>query len=100
MIPRLWTCKELALIAAIVALACIAAFLSIKLTRPKPFASATLGVESQGKPQAVDHELAQDCSHQAGQFAGKAELVAPGVAGVRFPAEFVEVLRALRPPEE
>jgi hypothetical protein len=41
MIPRLWTCKELALITAIVALACVAAFLSIKLTRPKPFASAT-----------------------------------------------------------
>ena len=53
MIPRLWTCKELALIAAIVALACIAAFLSIKLTRPKPFANATLGVESQGKPQLL-----------------------------------------------
>jgi len=49
MIPRLWTCKELALIAAIVALACVAAFLSIKLTRPKAFASATLGAEWQCK---------------------------------------------------
>jgi len=49
MIPRLWTCKELALIAAIVALACVAAFLSIKLTRPKPFASASFGAESQCK---------------------------------------------------
>jgi len=46
MIPRLWTCKELALIAAIVTLACVAVFLSIKLTRPKPFASASFGVES------------------------------------------------------
>jgi hypothetical protein len=46
MIPRLWTCKELVLIAAIVALACVAAFLSIKLTRPKPFAGATFGIES------------------------------------------------------
>ena len=46
MIPRLWTCKELVLIAAIVTLACVAAFLSIKLTRPKPLASASFGVES------------------------------------------------------
>lgn len=49
MIPRLWTRKELALIAAIVALACVAAFLSIKLTRPKPFGSATARVEWQCK---------------------------------------------------
>ena len=47
MIPRLWTCKEIALIAAIVAFACVAAFLSIRLTRPKPFASAALGIEWQ-----------------------------------------------------
>jgi hypothetical protein len=45
MIPRLWTFKELALIAAIVALACVAAFLSIRLTRPKLLSSTTLGVE-------------------------------------------------------
>ena len=37
-----WTTKEIALIAAILALACTAAFLSIKLTRPKPFASTVL----------------------------------------------------------
>lgn len=49
MIPRVWTTKELALIAAIVALACVAAFLSIKLTRPKPLAGAMLGVEWQCK---------------------------------------------------
>jgi uncharacterized membrane protein YadS len=49
MIPRLWTCKELALITAIVALGCVAAFLSIKLTRPKPFASAALAIEWQCK---------------------------------------------------
>jgi hypothetical protein len=49
MIPRLWTYKELALIAAIVVLACGAAFLSIRLTRPKPFAQATLGVAWQCK---------------------------------------------------
>ena len=53
MIPRLWTCKELVLIAAIVTLACVAAFLSIKLTRPKPFANATLGVESHCKPSLL-----------------------------------------------
>ena len=47
MIPRLWSCKELALIAAIVAFACVAAFLSIKLMRPRPFANATLGLKSQ-----------------------------------------------------
>jgi hypothetical protein len=49
MIPRLWTCKELALITAIVVLACVAAFLSIRLTRPKPFASAAMGIEWQCK---------------------------------------------------
>jgi formate-dependent nitrite reductase membrane component NrfD len=32
-----WTGKEIALIAAIVTFACAAAFLSVKLTRPKPF---------------------------------------------------------------
>jgi uncharacterized protein involved in exopolysaccharide biosynthesis len=52
MIARLWSCKELALIAAIVTLACVAAYLSIKLTRPKPFASATLSVEWQCKRQS------------------------------------------------
>ena len=37
-----WTYKEIALVAAILMLACAAAFLSIKLTRPRPFASAVL----------------------------------------------------------
>jgi hypothetical protein len=32
MIPRLWTCKELALITVIVVLAFVAAFLSVKLS--------------------------------------------------------------------
>jgi hypothetical protein len=40
-----WARKELALIVAIVALACGAAFLSVKLTRPIPSPSASLGIE-------------------------------------------------------
>jgi hypothetical protein len=47
MIPRLCTRKELALVAAIVALACVAAFLSIKLARPKMLSGATPDVEWQ-----------------------------------------------------
>jgi len=46
-------CKELAFVAAIVALACLAAFLSIKLMRPKSLAHATLGVEWQCKPSVL-----------------------------------------------
>ena len=42
-----WTRKELALIVAIVAFACAAAFLSVKLTRPKSSPDASLGVEWQ-----------------------------------------------------
>jgi hypothetical protein len=42
-----WTRKELVLIVAIVALACAAAFLSVKLTRPKSTPDASLGVEWQ-----------------------------------------------------
>ncbi len=43
----LWTRREIALIAAILTFACAAAFLSIKLTRPKPFASAALSAQWQ-----------------------------------------------------
>lgn len=53
MISRFWNCKDLAFVAMIVALACVAAFLSIKLMRPKPLAHATLGVEWQCKPSLV-----------------------------------------------
>jgi hypothetical protein len=42
-----WTRKELVLIVAIVALACAAAFLSIKLTRPKQSPDASLGIQWQ-----------------------------------------------------
>jgi hypothetical protein len=43
----LWTRQEIALITAILTLACVAAFLSVKLTRPKPFASAALSSQWQ-----------------------------------------------------
>jgi hypothetical protein len=43
----LWTRQEIALIATILTLACVAAFLSVKLTRPKAFASATLSAQGQ-----------------------------------------------------
>ena len=42
-----WTRKELALIVAIVAFACAAAFLSIKLTRAKQSPDASLGIQWQ-----------------------------------------------------
>jgi hypothetical protein len=45
-----WTRKELALIIAIVALACAAAFLSVKLTRPKQSPDASLGIQWQYTP--------------------------------------------------
>jgi hypothetical protein len=43
----LWTRQEIALIAVILALACTAAFLSVKLTRPKPFANTAISMEWQ-----------------------------------------------------
>jgi hypothetical protein len=42
-----WTRKELVLIVAIVAIACAAALLSVKLTRAKQSAGASLGIEWQ-----------------------------------------------------
>lgn len=44
--PRTWwPSREIVLIAFVVALGCDATFLSVRLTRPKPFANATLGSE-------------------------------------------------------
>jgi hypothetical protein len=43
------TLKEVVLVAAIVALTCVAALLSIALTWPRPRSSASLGVEWQCK---------------------------------------------------
>jgi len=85
MIPQLWTYKELVLIAAIVVLACGAAFLSIRLTRPKPFAQATLGVEWPCKQSFLITTCHRDRSRQAGQPAGKADSPAPSVRGAGFP---------------
>jgi hypothetical protein len=53
----LWTRQEIALIVAILTLACVAAFLSIKLTRPRPFASATLSAQWQCSPAAGTPKL-------------------------------------------
>ena len=41
------TRQEIAVIATVLTLACVAAFLSVKLTRPKPFPSAALGAQWQ-----------------------------------------------------
>jgi hypothetical protein len=43
----LWTRQEIALIVAILTLACVAAFLSVKLTRPRPLATASLSAQRQ-----------------------------------------------------
>jgi hypothetical protein len=43
----LWIRQEIAFIAAILTLACVAAFLSVKLTRPKPFMSAAVSAKWQ-----------------------------------------------------
>jgi hypothetical protein len=48
----LWTRQEIALIVAILTFACVAAFLSIKLTRPRPFASAAVSTQWQCSPTA------------------------------------------------
>jgi hypothetical protein len=42
-----WFRTDLALIVAIVAFACVAAYLAIRLTRPRPFANAGFSVEWQ-----------------------------------------------------
>jgi len=47
MTSTLWTGKETALIAAVVTFARAAAFLSVKLTRPKPFVSAIVNPQWQ-----------------------------------------------------
>jgi hypothetical protein len=47
MTSKSWTRKELALIVAVVAFACAAAFLSVKLTRPKQSPDASLGIQWQ-----------------------------------------------------
>ena len=43
----LWTRQEIALIVTILTFACVAAFLSVKLTRPRPFATAAVSTQWQ-----------------------------------------------------
>jgi hypothetical protein len=84
MTPRLWNCKELALVAAIVALAFVAAFLSIKLTRPNPFARATSGVEWQcnrSLPFTTCHRVAHA---RPASLQGKPVCLTAGVRGGAF----------------
>lgn len=59
----LWTRQEIALIVAILTLACVAAFLSVKLTRPRPFASATVSAQWQCTTTA---ETAKVCIRKQG----------------------------------
>jgi hypothetical protein len=47
MTRTLWTRHEIAFIVAILTFACVAAFLSLKLTRPTPFASAAVSAQWQ-----------------------------------------------------
>jgi hypothetical protein len=85
MLPRLWTRKELALIAAIVALACVAALLSIKLTRPRLLSSDTLGVELQCKHSLLMKMNCAKIAHVAPvEPAGQADLSAPGAGSESF----------------
>ena len=83
MLPRLWTRKELALIAAIVALACVAALLSIKLTRPRLL--GTLGVEWHCKHSLLMKMNCAKIAHVAPVGpAGQADLSAPGAGSESF----------------
>jgi hypothetical protein len=50
MAPIFWDRKETALIVAIRMLSCAAAFLSIRLTRPKPFGGAAMTAQWQCSP--------------------------------------------------
>ena len=101
MIPRLWTCKELALIAAIVVLACGAAFLSIRLTRPKPFAQRDARRRMAVQAVVPDHGLPQDRSRRS-RSARKESRLGCGKreACGDFLPELVEPRRRLRPPAE
>jgi hypothetical protein len=85
MFPSTWTRKELVLIAAIVALACVAALLSIKLTRPRLLSSATLGVEWQCKHSLLKLNCARIVHVAPVPSAGRADLSAAGVGSESFP---------------
>jgi hypothetical protein len=85
MFPRLWTHKELALIAAIVALACVAALLSIKLTRPRLLSSDTLGVEWHCKHSLLTTSCTRFAHVAPVGPAGQADLSAAGAGSESFP---------------
>ena len=85
MFPRLWTHKELALIAAIVALACVAALLSIKLTRPRLLSSDTLGVEWHCKHSLLTTSCTRFAHVAPVGSAGQADLSAAGAGSESFP---------------
>jgi len=85
MLPRLWTRKELALIAAIVALACVAALLSIKLTRPRLLSSDTLGVGWHCKHSLLTTNCKRFAHVAPVGPAGQADLSAPGAGSESFP---------------
>jgi hypothetical protein len=85
MFSRLWTRKELALIAAIVALACVAALLSIKLTRPRLLSNATLGVEWHCKHSLLTTSCTRFVDVAPVGSAGQADLSAAGAGSESFP---------------
>ena len=85
MFPRLWTHKELALIAAIVALACVAALLSIKLTRPRLLSNATVGVEWHCKHSLLTTSCTRFAHVAPVGPAGQADLSAAGAGSESFP---------------
>jgi hypothetical protein len=78
MFPNVWTRKELALIAAIVALACAAALLSIKLTRPRLLSIDTLGVERHCKHSILSTNCIRFVDVAPLGFGGQADLSAAG----------------------
>jgi len=85
MVFRLWTRKELAFIAAIVALACVAALLSIKLTRPRLLSDATLGVELQCKHSLLVTNCPRIVHVAPDGSAAQADSSAAGAGSESFP---------------
>jgi hypothetical protein len=84
MFPSVWTRKELALIAAIVALACVAALLSIKLTRPKLLSTDTPGVERHCKHSVLSTNCIRFVDVAPVGSAGQADLSAAGAGSEGF----------------
>ena len=85
MFPSVWTRNEIALIAAIVALACVAALLSIKLTRPRLLSNATLGVEQHCKRSLLTTNCIRFVDVAPLGFGEQADLSAAGAGSESFP---------------